>query len=100
MVPFDIHAGVGDHAIVVAAGDGGKKRGGKALGFGAGGSPTPFFAMTFDYGKFLELVSRFDDGDPMQRELNEAMAQLFGRTTMTIDASDHGLAWWYSVELK
>ena len=98
-LPFDVRAGIGDQAIVVTAGDRGKKRGDKALGYGGGG-PAPFFAMAVDYGKLLELAARFGDSDPMQRELNEAMAQIFGRTTMTIDATDHGLAWWYSMELK
>jgi hypothetical protein len=101
-VPFEIHAGVGDSAIVVTAGERGKKLGDKALGY-SGGGKAPFLAMAMDYGRFLEMTTQLGsalDPDPVTRELNEALAGMFGRAVMTIDATDQGLAWWFSMELK
>lgn len=101
-LPFEVHAGVGDAALVVTAGARGKKLGDKALGY-SGGTAAPFLAGSIDYGKLLELTTQLggtSGGDAVERELNEAMAKLLGRTTFTIDASDHGLAWWFSMELK
>jgi hypothetical protein len=98
-LPFDVHGGVGQEVLAVSVGSRGKRRAEKALAQ-TGGGKAPFFAGTFDMTKLLELQRRFDSSSDLTRDLDDAMAELFGRTTLTIDATDAGLAIWYSTEIK
>lgn len=98
-LPFDVHGGVGQEVLAVSAGSRGKRRAEKALAQ-TGGGKAPFFAGTFDMTKLIELQRRFDPSTDLSRDLDDAMSQFFGRTTFTVDATDAGLAIWYSTELK
>jgi len=99
-VPFDLHGGVGEQAIVVAAGARGKQQAEKVLAASAG-DKAPFLAAKIDVTKLLELQRRLD---PSARrdlaDLDGAMAALFGQMTLRIDATDAGLALWMAGELK
>lgn len=98
-LPFDVRAGVGKEVIAVSSGSRGKKRAEKALGATAGSS-VPLLAGTFDMGKLSELQAQLASSSQLEREYNEALAQLFGRTTFTMDATDAGLEIWFSAEIK
>lgn len=96
-LPFDVHAGVGEQAIVVAAGSRGKQRADKAID-ASGGGKAPFFAGTFDVGKLMELQAQL--GASATPDIDMSMAKMFGRMTFSIDATDAGLAIWASGDLK
>jgi hypothetical protein len=105
-VPFPIHAGVGDRAIVVGVGTKGKSLATSGLQARASGK-VPFLAMTYDYGKFLELqaqLTRLNGGadslQQMQQQLAASLAKLFGRADATFDVGTHGLAFWGTIEMK
>jgi hypothetical protein len=103
-VPLALAAGVGDRLIVVTAGDQGRQAGDKLVGARAG-ARAPLFAMTYDVGKGMELASKLTGADPGADipELGAFIASLkgvMGRVAGTIDVTDHGLAWWSSIELR
>jgi len=105
-VPFPIHGGVGERAIVLGIGTKGKPLAESAIGTRAT-TNAPFMVMTYDYGKFLELQSQVSllvsGADPLQeveRKLNEGLATLFGRAAASLDVGTHGLAFWGTIEMK
>ena len=105
-VPFPIHGGVGDRAIVFTWGTQGKILGEAVIAARAIGK-APFLLMSYDYGKFLELqsevsrlVSGSDSMQELERTLNEGLAKLFGRAAVSVDAGRHGLALWGTIEMK
>jgi hypothetical protein len=96
-LPFDIHAGVGERALVVAAGARGKRQAKEVLD-ATGGGKVPFLAGTLDLRKTMELGAQLDGASPT-RDLDESMAAMFGRATFSLDVTDAGLALWMSGEL-
>jgi hypothetical protein len=96
-LPFDIHGGIGERVLVVAAGSRGKRQAEQALS-ATGGGKAPFFAGSLDMGKIMELQAELDPS--AARDLNASMATIFGRTTFTLDVTDAGLALWMSGDLK
>lgn len=105
-VPFPIHGGVGDRAIVVAIGTTGKSLGEPIIAARATGK-APFLLMSYDYGKFLEVQSQMSllvgGADPLQeaeRALNVGLAKLFGRAAASLDAGRHGVTFWATIEMK
>ena len=96
-LPFDIRGGVGERTIVLAAGDRGAKQAKAALSASAGG-PAPFLAGAMDMRKLMELQAKLDPA--AARALDNGMADLLGRVTFSVDATDAGLAMWMSGELK
>jgi hypothetical protein len=96
-LPFDVHAGIGAQALVVAAGARGKRRAEKALG-ASGGGKAPFLAGTLDLGKLMALQAQL--GASVTPDLDADMAKMFGRMTFSLDATDAGLALWASGDLK
>lgn len=95
-LPFNVYGGIGEHALVAAAGSRGKRQAEDVLS-ASGDAKSPFLAATMDTGRLMELQAQLD---PATRDLNESMADLFGRTTFTLDATDAGLALWMSGEMK
>jgi hypothetical protein len=96
-MPFDVHAGVGERALVVARGSRGKRQAREVLE-ATGGGKAPFLAGTLDLRKTLELQAQLD-GSSLTRELDESMAAMFGRASFSLDVTDAGLALWMSGEL-
>ncbi|HSK00184.1 MAG TPA: hypothetical protein VK932_03040 [Kofleriaceae bacterium] len=96
-MPFDIHAGVGERAMVVAAGSRGKRLAREVLE-ATGGGKAPFLAGTLDLRKTMELGAQLD-GASSTRDLDESMAAMFGRATFSLDVTEAGLALWMSGEL-
>lgn len=96
-LPFDIDAGVGERALVVAAGARGKRQAREALD-ATGGGKAPFLAGTLDLRKVMELQAQLDATSPT-RDFDEDMAAMFGRATFSLDVTDAGLALWMSGEL-
>jgi hypothetical protein len=104
---FDIFGGVGDRALVIAAGSKGKTMGNKVIDAKGSGVKAPLFAATMDYGRFLKLQQQMspmrgfdDDLDNMQDDMNTRLAALFGRMMATLDVTDKGLTLWSSLEIK
>ncbi|MCW5806363.1 MAG: hypothetical protein KIT31_28620 [Deltaproteobacteria bacterium] len=114
-VEFDLYAGVGSTALCTAAGKTGKSMANHALGARPG--KAPFFAASYDWGKYVdiyldiiperELHSDFDADSPrshreraMTMTALRTMSRVLGRTTMTVDISDKGLAAWAAIETK
>jgi hypothetical protein len=103
-VPFDVFAGVGDHAVVLAVGDKGKALAEKTID-ASGGGKVPFLAASYDYGKFLELRAKMvglgggldDDAD---QKMNDDLAKIFGRASVSLDITDKGLGMWGSIDMK
>lgn len=105
-VPFPIHGGVGDRAVVVAIGTSGKSLGEPIIAARATGK-APFLLMSYDYGKFLEVQSQMSllvgGASPQQeaeRKLNEGLGKLFGRAAASLDAGRHGVTFWATIEMK
>lgn len=96
-LPFDVHAGIGDRAIVLAAGDGGARRARKAMA-ATSDEPAPFLAASLDLRRLIELQARIDPA--AARALDADMIELFGRMTFSVDATDAGLTLWGASELK
>jgi hypothetical protein len=101
-VPFKMYGGVGDRAMVVGAGDKGKKLADRLIDVKGTGGKAPLFAMTYDYGKLIELVDKLDRhrDDDFGDQLNMAFAKLFGRSVMTVDVTDKGVALWGSLDMR
>ncbi len=103
-VPVALSAGVGDRVILVTAGD--STRGGrdKLVGARASGK-APLFAMTYDFGKLMDFAEKANHTDPTAaipgfRAFMASMKGVMGRASGTLDVTDHGLAFWSSVELR
>jgi hypothetical protein len=101
-IPFAVNVGVGDHTFAAAIGDKGKDLGERMMNV-SGGGKAPFIAMTYDYGRLIQLSTQMKrmkgTVDPSD-DMNAAMADLFSRGSMTLDTSDKGLVIWASLEMK
>lgn len=103
-VPIALSAGVGDRVIVVTAGDKARGAGDKLVGARASGK-APLFAMTYDFGKLMDLAAKSNSMDPTAgvpelRAFVASMKDVMGRVSGTMDVTDHGLAFWSSIELR
>jgi hypothetical protein len=103
-VPIALSAGVGDHVVVVTAGDQARGAGDKLVGARASGK-APLFAMTYDLGKLMDFAQNANRKDPTAAipgfgEFLAGMKSTMGRVSGTLDVTDHGLAFWSSVELR
>jgi hypothetical protein len=96
-LPFDIRGGVGERAIVIASGSRGARQAEAAMTASAGAA-APFLAGAMDMRKLMELQAQIDPA--AARALDDGMADLIGRVTFSVDATDAGLAMWMSGELK
>lgn len=99
-VPFPVFAGVGDHAIVIATGESQRERAEATL---ADTTPrqVPLLIMMYDYSRLVDLQNAFGlFSDPVQAELNERMARVFGRANVILDIAADGLSMWSVIELK
>jgi hypothetical protein len=105
--PWPVAAAVADNRVVIAVGERRTALGEQMLA--APAATAPLLAMTYDYGKLLELALAaeppdLDKTDPLfagfATNLVRAMRGVFGRSTVTIDVTDAGVAMWASVELK
>lgn len=107
MIPFDVYAGVGEKAIVMAAGDKGRSLGEKGMNGSANGK-APFLVATYDYGRFAELqaelekMNRYDDGpeDKDMADLQKSISKLFDRGSFSVDVNDKGLVMWGALDMK
>jgi hypothetical protein len=100
-MPFDIYAGVGDHALVLAAGDKGKHLADKAMS-AQGGGKVPLLVASYDYGEVVKLqakLGRMAGGDKDSAALDE-MAKALGRASFSVDINDQGLVMWGDIEMK
>jgi hypothetical protein len=70
-----------------------------------GGSKAPLFAMSYDSGRFLDLVMQSEDmqhlggNDPKFLMFFNQLKSLFGYLSGTLDVTEHGLALWSTIEL-
>jgi hypothetical protein len=109
--PFEVHAGVAAHALVVGMGPYGKRRAEEALGT-AVGPAAPLLAVTFDYTKALaamgqQLVPDIDSDVPPDAGLiGERVGVVLGafmmngRWEFVLEPSDHGLALRFAEDRK
>ncbi len=110
-IPFEVYGGVGDKAVVVGVGNKGRKLADKMID-ASGGGKVPFLVMSYDYGKFFALRSQLTQGMMMgagaeedatlalDKQMNDELAKIFGRTTVSFDVNDKGLVMWGSVEMR
>lgn len=106
-IPFDVFAGVGDKAIVIAAGDKGRALGEKGMNGTANGK-APFLVATYDYGRFAELQAELqkmnsygdDDEDKDLQDLQKSISKLFDRGSFSVDVNDKGLVMWGALDMK
>lgn len=101
-LPFPIAAGVADKVIVVASGDQRAALGDRMLGARARGK-APLFAVSYDYGKLLDLQMKAAAGaerDPLVQDLYTSLRNTFGRAAGAFDVTDAGLAIWGTLEIK
>jgi hypothetical protein len=105
--PWPVAAAVADNRVVIAFGERRTKLGEQMLA--APTAPAPLLAMSYDYGKLLELALAvqppdLENADPLaagaMTSFIRAMRSVFGRATLTIDVTDAGVATWGSLELK
>ena len=105
--PWPVAAAVASNRVVIAIGERRTALGEQMLA--APAATAPLLAMTYDYGKLLELAlpaepSDLGQADPLiagfATSLVRAMRGVFGRSTVTIDVTDAGVAMWASVELR
>jgi hypothetical protein len=99
-LPFDVFAGVGDHAIVVAAGDKSKHAADEVMK-ASGGGKTPLAVMSYDLGRFMELQAKLGGGGMFSPQgMGNVDFSKLGRATMSVDVDGHGLAMWVTFDLK
>jgi len=106
-IPIPVHAGVGDRALVVAAGGGSSlKLAEKVLAARPSGT-APLLVVSYDYAWFIELQAQINQmsgvDDPLvqaQQQLSASVAKLFGRVSGSLDVTDQGLAFWSSMQVK
>jgi hypothetical protein len=105
--PWPVAAAVADNRVVIAVGERRMALGEQMLA--APAASAPLLAMTYDYGKLLELALAaeppdLDKTDPLvagfATNFIRAMRNVFGRSTVTIDVTDAGVATWAAIELK
>jgi hypothetical protein len=94
-LPFNVHAGVGDQAIAVGVGKRGERRAEKALNT-SGKDKAPFLAGAMDISKLMKLQAQLGQA----AELDTTMMEMMGRVTFGADATDAGLSFWMSGDLK
>jgi hypothetical protein len=106
-MPFALSAGVGDRTIVLAAGARARGAGDQLIGARASGK-APLFAMSYDIGKLMDFTEKANprmalalNGAPAGfRAFMTSIKDTMGRVSGTLDVTDHGLAFWTSVELR
>lgn len=96
--------GVGDHVLLVTAGNQQRGAGDKLIA-ARGGDKAPLLAGSYDFRKlmdFTEQTGNFDamDRQPEFRVVMEAFKDALGNFWGTVDVTDRGLALWSAVELK
>lgn len=101
VTPFGLFAGVGDRAIVLAAGDRGRTLAEQVIA-DKPDQDAPFIAMSYDYPRLVALERMLNRDKPPAPEaaLEDAYAKLFGRGTLTLDVADDGLVLWSTIDLK
>jgi hypothetical protein len=104
--PWPVAAAVADNRVVIAIGERRTALGEQMLA--APAAPAPLLAMSYDYGKLLELAMSAappdrDQSDPLAKLMPNfirAMQSVFGRSMLTTDVTDAGVATWATIELK
>lgn len=102
MTTFGIHAGVGDRALVLAAGPKGRALGEQVLA-DKPEKDAPFLAMSYDYPRLVALervLNLNDKSTDATRALEDVYVTLFGHGTATLDVADDGLVLWSTIDLK
>jgi hypothetical protein len=98
ILPVDVYGGVGDHAIVFAAGDKGKKLAEKTMSAKPSGK-VPLFVASYDYGQLMKLQKKLM-GAFGQPQDPDAMTDVLGRASFSLDLNDKGLMLWGNIEMK
>ena len=98
-LPFEFFTGVGDHAIVIASGDKGKRLAEKALTAQPSGK-VPLFVASYDYGALMGLQKKLGSMFGSPTDPADAMGDVFGRASFSCDVNDHGLMLWGNLEMK
>jgi hypothetical protein len=103
--PWPVAAAVATNRVVIAIGERRTALGEQMLA--APAATAPLLAMTYDYGKLLELMLSGgppDQTDPLfagfATSLVRAMRNVFGRSSITIDVTSAGVATWAAIELR
>jgi hypothetical protein len=94
-LPFNVHAGVGDQAMVVGAGKRGKSRAEKALNT-SGKDKAPFIAGAMDFAKLMKLQAQLGQA----AEIDTTVAEMMSNVTFGADATDAWLSFWMAGDLK
>jgi len=103
-LPFAVSAGIGDRALVMTTGDKSRPAAEKLLG-ARGGGKAPLFAMSYDFGKLMELMMQSEEmrrsgaTNPGFVVFFDKLKNLFGYLSGSIDVTEHGLAMWSTIEL-
>ena len=92
--PLQLYAGVGPHALVIAAGPRSHDIAQRALAGHA--AKAPLFVASYDYPRLFALAAALS---PVGSE-TDAFTRMLGRATMTMDIDDRGLAIWSDIELR
>jgi hypothetical protein len=96
--------GVGDHVIVVTAGN--RQRGdGDRLIAAQGGGKAPLLVATYDFPKLMDFTAQAGGldrqiRDPELRAFMASFNDMLGNFSGSLDVTDRGLAMWSSIELK
>jgi len=98
-LPFEFFTGVGDHAIVIASGEKGKRLAEKALTAQPSGK-VPLFVASYDYGQLMALQKKLGSMFGSPTDPADAMGEVFGRASFSCDVNDHGLMLWGNLEMK
>lgn len=103
-LPFAVAAGVGERLIVLTTGAQRRASAEKLLAAKTG-VQAPLFALIYRVDKLVDLALRSGEmtQNPEAAELTAFMQQmpnLFTGLSVTIDVTDHGLAYWSTAELK
>jgi hypothetical protein len=107
-MPFPVAAAVADDRMVLAVGERRAALAEQMLA-ATGGGAGPLFAMSYDYGKLIELAMRAgaqerEGLDPMQAEVvsnfMRGFSSMFGRFALSTDVDDAGIAMWSTIELR
>lgn len=98
-LPVEIQAGVGDHALVIAAGDKGKKLAEKGMSAKPSGK-VPLFVASYDYGQLMRLQQGIMKSFGGPTDPAAAMGDVLGRASFSLDVNDNGLMFWGNIEMK